>query len=146
MVSEPAMSRLRSAQTRVLVGQRQHHIHGRGHDNANLRNFAGRNSAAGGKWRAVRDDDEHDRRNGIFASPANSGVHDRTVFAALPSGNFKLNYDLLPNLLTLSLCYNVFWIRDVLRASNQLVGVNAPTCAQSNILAQDVTIGAKVKF
>jgi hypothetical protein len=85
--------------------------------------------------------------SGIFASPANSGVHNRTVFAALPSGNFKLNYDLLPNFLTLSLGYNVFWISDVLRASNQLVGVNnAPTYAQSSIVAQGVTVGAKVKF
>ena len=83
---------------------------------------------------------------GIFASPANSGVHDRTVFAALPSGNFKLNYDLMPHFLTLSLGYHVFWISDVLRASNQLVGVNAPTYTQSSILAQGLSIGAKVKF
>jgi len=33
----------------------------------------------------------------------------------------------------------VFWISDVLRASNQLVGVNAQTYAKSSILARGVT-------
>jgi Putative beta barrel porin-7 (BBP7) len=84
--------------------------------------------------------------NGIFASAANSGNHSRTVFSFIPSGTFKLNYDVLPNFLTLSLGYNVFWISDVLRASNQLTGVGAPTYEQSSLLAQGVTLSAKVKF
>ena len=51
--------------------------------------------------------------SGIFASAANSGSHSRTVFAYIPSSTFKFNYDLLPNYLTLSLGYNVFWMSDV---------------------------------
>ena len=46
--------------------------------------------------------------------------------------NFKLNYDLLPNFLTLSLGYNVFWISDVLPASNQLVDGRFRACICSN--------------
>jgi hypothetical protein len=84
--------------------------------------------------------------NGLFASPANAGNRTRTVFAFIPGGNFKLNYDALPNFLTLSLGYNVFWISDVLRASNQITGVGAPAFQQSDLLAQGVTLGAKVKF
>jgi hypothetical protein len=49
-------------------------------------------------------------------------------------------------LLTLSLGYNVFWTSDVLRASNQISGVGAPTLQQSDLLAQGVTLSAKVKF
>ncbi len=84
--------------------------------------------------------------NGLFASAANAGNHTRTVFAFIPGGNFKLNYDVLPNFLTLSLGYNVFWISDVLRASNQVTGVGAPAFQQSDLLAQGVTLSAKVKF
>ena len=83
---------------------------------------------------------------GIFASPANSGSHTRTVFAVIPSGKFKLNYDVLPNFLTLSLGYDVFWISDVLRASNQLSGAGVPGYQQSSLLAQGMTVSAKVKF
>jgi Putative beta barrel porin-7 (BBP7) len=83
---------------------------------------------------------------GIFASAANSGSHTRTVFAVIPTGTLKLNYDAIPNFLTLSLGYNAFWISDVLRASNQLTGVGAPAFAQSSLLAQGVTVSAKVKF
>jgi hypothetical protein len=42
--------------------------------------------------------------------------------------------------------YNVFWMSDVLRPTNQLLGTGAPTYAQSSLLAQAVTISAKVKF
>ena len=84
--------------------------------------------------------------SGIFASPANSGNHSRTVFAYIPSSALKLNYDVLPNFLTLSLGYNVFWMSDVLRPTNQLLGTGAPTYAQSSLLAQAVTVSAKVKF
>jgi Putative beta barrel porin-7 (BBP7) len=83
---------------------------------------------------------------GIFASAANSGSHSRTVFAYIPSSTLKLNYDAIPNFLTLSLGYNMFWMSDVLRPTNQLLGTGAPTYAQSSLLAQAVTIGAKVKF
>jgi hypothetical protein len=83
---------------------------------------------------------------GIFASAANSGNHSRTVFAYIPSSTIKLNYDVLPNFLTLSLGYNVFWMSDVLRASNQLTGTSAPSYVQSGLLAQAVTVSAKVKF
>jgi Putative beta barrel porin-7 (BBP7) len=83
---------------------------------------------------------------GIFASPANSGSHSRTVFAYIPSSTIKLNYDAIPNFLTLSVGYNMFWMSDVLRPTNQLLGTGAPTYAQSSLLAQAVTIGAKVKF
>ena len=83
---------------------------------------------------------------GIFASPANSGSHSRTVFAYIPSSTIKLNYDVLPNYLTLSLGYNVFWMSDVLRASNQLTGTGAPTFVQSGLLAQAVTVSARMKF
>jgi hypothetical protein len=84
--------------------------------------------------------------SGIFASPANSGSHSRTVFAYIPSSTIKLNYDAIPNFLTLSVGYNMFWMSDVLRPTNQLLGTGAPTYAQSSLLAQAVTIGAKVKF
>jgi len=84
--------------------------------------------------------------NGIFASPNNSGDRTRTVFAYLPSGTFKLNYDVVPDTVTLSLGYNVFWISDVLRASNQTFSAGAPTFAQSGLLAQGVTLSAKAKF
>jgi hypothetical protein len=84
--------------------------------------------------------------SGIFASPANSGSHSRTVFAYIPSSTVKLNYDAIPNFLTLSVGYNMFWMSDVLRPTNQLLGTGAPTYAQSSLLAQAVTIGAKVKF
>jgi Putative beta barrel porin-7 (BBP7) len=84
--------------------------------------------------------------SGIFASPANSGNHSRTVFAYVPSSTFKLNYDVLPNFLTLSLGYNMFWMSDVLRPTNQLTGPGVPTYAQSSLLAQGVTVSAKVKF
>jgi hypothetical protein len=40
----------------------------------------------------------------------------------------------------------VFWISDVMRASNQLVGVGAPTNTQSNLLARNRDRGRKVKF
>jgi hypothetical protein len=83
---------------------------------------------------------------GIFASPANSGGHSRTVFAYVPSSTIKLNYDVIPNFLTLSVGYNMFWMSDVLRPTNQLLGTGAPTFAQSSLLAQAVTIGARVKF
>ncbi len=83
---------------------------------------------------------------GVLANPANSGNRTRTVFAFIPGGNFKLNYDVLPNFLTLSLGYNVFWISDVLRASNQIGGGGQPTFEQSGILAQGVTLSAKMKF
>jgi hypothetical protein len=84
--------------------------------------------------------------SGIFASAANSGSHTRTVFAFIPGGAFKVNYDVVPSFLTLSLGYNVFWISDVLRASDQLIGVGAPLYQQSSVLAQAVTLSAKVKF
>jgi hypothetical protein len=35
---------------------------------------------------------------------------------------------------------------DVLRASNQLTGTGAPSYVQSGLLAQAVTVSAKVKF
>jgi hypothetical protein len=57
-----------------------------------------------------------------------------------------LNYDVVPSFLTLSLGYNMFWISDVLRASNQLIGVGAPLYQQSSLVAQAVTLSAKVKF
>jgi hypothetical protein len=84
--------------------------------------------------------------SGIFASAANSGNHTRTVFAYIPSSTLKLNYDVLPNFLTLSVGYNMFWMSDVLRPTNQLTGTGAPTYAQSSLLAQGVTVSAKMKF
>jgi hypothetical protein len=68
------------------------------------------------------------------------------VFAVIPSGTVKLNYDVIPNFLTLSLGYNAFWISNVARAPSQVDTTGVPTMQQSSLWAQGVNVGAKFKF
>jgi hypothetical protein len=68
----------------------------------------------------------------------------RVTFAAVPSGNIKAGYDVIPNLLSLTVAYNYLYMSNVGRVADQVITPN--DIKQSGFFAQGITVGAKVRF
>ena len=77
---------------------------------------------------------------GVFAQ----GDRNKTTFAVLPSGNIKLGYDVIDDVLSLTLAYNYLYMSNVGRVGEQITSPS--DIRQSNLFAQGVTLGVKAKF
>jgi Putative beta barrel porin-7 (BBP7) len=76
---------------------------------------------------------------GLFAQ----GDRSKTVFAVLPSGNIKVGYDIIGDMLSLTLAYNYLYMSSVGRVGDQIASSDI---RQSSFFAQGVTLGVKAKF
>jgi hypothetical protein len=72
------------------------------------------------------------------------GDRSRTAFAVVPSGNIKVGYDIIPDMLSLTLAYNYLYMSSVGRVGDQITSPFGIT--QSSFFAQGITLGAKAKF
>ena len=77
---------------------------------------------------------------GLFAQFDRSKV----VFAAVPSGDIKFGYDVIPDTLSVTLAYNYFFASSLGRVGDQIASPN--DIRQSSFFAQGITVGAKAKF
>ncbi len=77
---------------------------------------------------------------GVFAQ----GDRNKTTFAVLPSGNIKVGYDIIDDVLSLTLAYNYLYMSNVGRVGEQITSPS--DIRQSNLFAQGVTLGVKAKF
>lgn len=77
---------------------------------------------------------------GVFAQ----GDRSKTVFAVVPSGNIKVGYDIIPDMLSLTLAYNYLYLSSVGRVGDQFASPS--DIKQSSILAQGITFGVRSKF
>ena len=68
----------------------------------------------------------------------------KVVFAAVPSGNIKLGYDIVPDMLSLTLAYNYIYMSSIGRVGDQIASPN--DIRQSSLFAQGMTFGVKAKF
>jgi len=62
----------------------------------------------------------------------------------LPSGNIKVGYDIIDDVLSLTLAYNYLYMSNVGRVGEQFASPS--DIRQSNLFAQGVTLGVKAKF
>ncbi len=76
---------------------------------------------------------------GLFAQGNRSTV----AFAALPSGNIKVGYD-INEMLSVTLAYNYLYLSSVGRVGDQVASPSGIT--QSSFFAQGITLGAKARF
>ena len=68
----------------------------------------------------------------------------KIAFAAVPSGDIKVGYDVVPDMLSVTLAYNYIYMSSVGRVGDQIA---SPTdIRQSSIFAQGITFGARAKF
>ncbi len=85
------------------------------------------------------------------SSSSNVGLFKRSghwgdlVFAALPSADIKLGYDIVPDVLSLTAGYSAMFLSSVARPGNQ-VNRNLGSLAQTGFWAQGVTVGVKYRF
>lgn len=77
---------------------------------------------------------------GLFAQ----GDRSKLAFAVVPSGNIKFGYDIVPDLLSLTLAYNYIFMSSVGRVGDQIA--SPFDIRQSSIFAQGITFGARAKF
>ena len=77
---------------------------------------------------------------GLFAQ----GDRSKLAFAVVPSGNIKIGYDVIPDMLSLTLAYNYIFMSSVGRVGDQIA--SPLDIRQSSIFAQGLTFGAKAKF
>jgi Putative beta barrel porin-7 (BBP7) len=77
---------------------------------------------------------------GLFAQFDRSKI----AFAAVPSGNIKLGYDIVPDMLSVTLAYNYIYMSSVGRVGDQIA--SATDIRQSSIFAQGMTFGVKARF
>ncbi len=68
----------------------------------------------------------------------------KVVFAAVPSGNIKLGYDIVPDMLSLTLAYNYIYMSSIGRVGDQIASPN--DIRQSSLFAQGMTLGVKARF
>jgi hypothetical protein len=77
---------------------------------------------------------------GLFAQ----GDRSKTAFAVVPSGNIKVGYDVIDDMLSLTLAYNYLYMSNVGRVGDQ---ITSPfDIRQSSFFAQGITFGVKAKF
>ncbi|HLG85151.1 MAG TPA: BBP7 family outer membrane beta-barrel protein [Bradyrhizobium sp.] len=77
---------------------------------------------------------------GLFAQ----GDRSKTTFAIVPSGNIKVGYDVIPDMLSLTLAYNYLYMSNVGRVGDQIT--SPLDIRQSSFFAQGITFGAKALF
>jgi hypothetical protein len=76
----------------------------------------------------------------LFAQSGRS----KTTFAIVPSGSIKFGYDVIPDMLSLTLAYNYLYMNNVGRVGDQITSPS--NISQSSFFAQGITFGAKTKF
>jgi hypothetical protein len=86
---------------------------------------------------------------GIVPAPVPFGLFEqgnrsKTVFAVVPSGTIKAGYDIIPDVLSLTLAYNYLYMSSVGRVGDQIASPS--DIKQSSFFAQGITFGAKAKF
>ena len=77
---------------------------------------------------------------GLFAQ----GDRSKTTFAVVPSGIIKAGYDVIPDLLSLTVAYNYLYMSNVGRVGDQIASPS--DIRQSSLFAQGITFGVKAKF
>lgn len=80
---------------------------------------------------------------GLFGRSGNWG---NAIFAALPSANFKIGYDVIPDVLSLTAGYSAMFLSSTIRPANQINNPNPGNFNQAGFWAQGVTVGLKYRF
>jgi len=77
---------------------------------------------------------------GLFAQ----GSRSKTALVVVPSGTITLGYDVIPDMLSLTVAYNYLYLSSVGRVGDQITSPS--DIRQSSFFAQGITFGAKALY
>jgi hypothetical protein len=75
-----------------------------------------------------------------------AGRWGNAVLAALPSADFKIGYDLIPDVLSVTAGYSAIFLSSVARPGDQINNTHPGSLAQTGLWAQGATVGVKYRF
>jgi hypothetical protein len=78
---------------------------------------------------------------GLFAQ----GPRTALAFAVVPSGTIKIGYDIIPDVLSLTLAYKYQYLSSVGRIADQITA-SPGGITQSSVFAQGLNLGVRGKF